>query len=128
MGFETVSVSFETSDSIKESADHRLSDKNAGSKFAAGTLSFRIKGQDYSFSFGFDSLLTGCFPIYDQQYAASGLWVNENTLYIKAHIIDAYVGSVYFELVFGDDDLTVFMKKQEESLFREFNGHLYCTI
>ncbi|MBQ9927099.1 MAG: serine hydrolase [Lachnospiraceae bacterium] len=128
MGFETVSVSFETSDSIKESTDHRLSDKNAGSNFAAGTLSFRIKGQDYSFSFGFDSLLTGCFPIYDQQYAASGLWVNENTLYIKAHIIDAYVGSVYFELVFGDDDLTVFMKKQEESLFREFNGHLYCTI
>ncbi len=45
-----------------------------------------------------------------------------------AHVIDAYVGSVHFQLSFGKDDLTVFMRKKEESLFQEFNGHLYCTV
>lgn len=61
------------------------------------------------------------------RYAASGVWLRPDTLYVKAHIIDEYVGSVHFEFVFGDDDMTVFMKKQEESLFQEFSGHLYCT-
>lgn len=69
---------------------------------------------------------TGIFPIYDQQYAASGAWLFDGTLFIKAHIIDAYVGSVQFQLSFRGDELVVFMNKKEESLFHEFNGHLYC--
>lgn len=113
MGFEGFRVSFQ---------------KNTDGSDTAGTLSFRLKGQEYSVAFGLDKLCCGQFPIYDMYYAASGLWVTENTLYIKAHIIDSYLGSVHFELVFGNNDLTIFMKKQEESLFREFNGHLYCTI
>ena len=52
------------------------------------------------------------------------MWVSENTLYVRAHVIDAFVGSVHFEVVFGDADVTVFMRKQEESLFGEFQGHL----
>ena len=71
---------------------------------------------------------TGTFPLYDQRYAASGAWLSDGTLYIMAHVIDAYVGSVHFQLSFGKDDLTVFMRKKEESLFQEFNGHLYCTV
>lgn len=113
MGFEKIGISFH---------------KNTDASYSAGTLSFVIKGQEYSILFGFHKLHCGIFPIYDLKYAASGLWVSENTLYIKAHIIDSYLGSVHFELVFGHNDLTVFMKKQEESLFDEFNGHLYCTI
>ncbi len=113
MGFERIGISF---------------NKNTGASDAAGTLSFCLKGEEYSISFGFDRLCYGSFPIYHMKYAASGLWVSENTLYIKAHIIDSYLGSVHFELVFGEKDLTIFMKKQEESLFNEFNGHLYCTI
>ena len=49
-------------------------------------------------------------------------------MYVRAHIIDAFVGSVHFEVVFGESDVTVFMKKQEESLFVEFQGHLFGTI
>lgn len=113
MGFERICVSLQ---------------KNTDGSDTAGTLSFHLKGQEYSVSFGFNQLCYGQFPIYNMRYAASGLWVTENTLYIKAHIIDSYLGSVHFELAFGDNDLTVFMKKQEESLFHEFNGHLYCTI
>ena len=71
---------------------------------------------------------SGQFPVYDQRYAASGVWVSENTLYVRAHVIDAFVGSVHFEVVFGDADVTVFMRKQEESLFGEFQGHLVGMV
>lgn len=94
---------------------------------SAGTLSFQLKGVTYSFDFGMGHLETGTFPVYDMRCATSGVWLRPDTLYVKAHIIDEYVGSVHFEFVFGNDDMTIFMKKQEESLFAEFNGHLYCT-
>ncbi len=72
------------------------------------------------------TMQTGIFPIYEQKYAASGAWLFDGTLFIKAHIIDAYVGCVQFQLAFQKDELTIFMSKKEESLFHEFKGHLYC--
>lgn len=111
MGFSDMRITF--------SADDRSA--------AIGTLSFTLHGKQYALSFGMGYLTTGSFPAYDMHYAASAVWLTPNTLYIKAHIIDEYVGSVHFQLAFGENDLTVFLKKQEESLFQEFNGHLYCT-
>lgn len=102
--------------------------KNSGTHADTGILSFILNKKTYSVSFGYGYMETGLFPVYDLKYAASGAWLSDDTLYIKAHIIDSYVGSVHFQLVFRQNDLTVFMKKQEESLFQEFNGHLYCTI
>lgn len=93
-----------------------------------GTLEFTLQGERYALSFGLGQLVTGDFPIYHQRYAASGVWTSEDTLYLRFHIIDEFVGSVHFEVCFGDGDVTVFMKKQEESLFQEFNGHLYGTL
>lgn len=92
-----------------------------------GTLSFIYRQEPYTIRFGLNNMQTGTFPLYGQRYAASGAWLPDGTLYIKAHIIDEYVGSVHFQLAFGDDDLTIFMRKKEESLFQEFNGHLYGT-
>jgi len=119
MGFSKLSLHF---------APREADKKNPGNSFTAGILNFTLKDKDYSLRFGLGYLETGLFPVYDLNYAASGTWFDKSTLYIKAHIIDAYVGSVKFELAFGKKDVTVFMKKQEESLFQEFNGHLYCTI
>lgn len=93
-----------------------------------GTLEFTLQGERYALSFGLGQLVTGDFPVYQQRYAASGVWTSEDTLYLRFHIIDEFVGSVHFEVCFGDGDVTVFMKKQEESLFQEFNGHLYGTL
>ena len=89
-----------------------------------GCFTFTLHGRPCSIHFGFGKLVCGQFPVYDQRYAASGVWVSEDTLYVRAHVIDAFVGSVHFEVVFGDADVTVFMRKQEESLFGEFQGHL----
>lgn len=112
-GFESFCVHFEAS----SSSENRYT----------GCLSFVFEHKAYHLSFGMNHMQTGSFPLYDQRYAASGAWLSDGTLYIKAHIIDAYVGSVHFQLSFGHNDLTVFMRKQEESLFQEFNGHLYCV-
>lgn len=90
-------------------------------------LRFTLRDEDCELHFGLGNLQCGIFPIYDMKYAASAEWLSENALYIRAHIIDEYVGSVRFELTFGDNDVTVFMRKVEESLFSEFNGHLYGT-
>lgn len=93
-----------------------------------GSLSYRYKNNAETFSihFGIGHMCTGSFPIYDMKYCASGAWLTDGTFYIMVHIIDAYVGNIHFQLSFGKDDLTLFIKKKEESLFKEFNCHLYC--
>lgn len=91
-----------------------------------GTLSFTYKHTAYDVRFGIGKMQTGIFPVYNLRYAASGAWLFDGTLFIKAHIIDAYVGCVQFQLSFHGNELTVFMTKKEESLFHEFQGHLYC--
>ncbi|MDE5696572.1 MAG: beta-lactamase family protein [Lachnospiraceae bacterium] len=92
----------------------------------AGTLSFTYKHTAYDVRFGIGKMQTGIFPVYNLRYAASGAWLFDGTLHIKAHIIDAYVGCVQFQLSFHGNELTIFMSKKEESLFHEFQGHLYC--
>ena len=113
---------------VFEKNDCEFTDFKADFSNDEGCFTFTLHDQTCSIHFGFGKLVCGQFPIYDQKYAASGIWVSENTLYVRAHIIDAFVGSVHFEVVFGESDVTVFMKKQEESLFVEFQGHLFGTI
>ena len=69
-----------------------------------GCFTFTLHGRPCSIHFGFGKLVCGQFPVYDQRYAASGVWVSEDTLYVRAHVIDAFVGSVHFEVVFGECD------------------------
>lgn len=108
-----------------ESFTVRFDQTSDGQDF--GTLSFLYGQKPYTLRFGLGNMQTGAFPLYDLYYAASGAWLSDGTLYIKAHIIDSYVGSIHFQLSFGENDLTVFIRKKEESLFQEFDGHLYCT-
>ena len=61
------------------------------------------------------------------RYAASAAWLSENTLYIRVQLLDTCVGSIHIQAVFGDADVTIFFRKQEETLFGEFSGHFYGT-
>jgi CubicO group peptidase (beta-lactamase class C family) len=90
-----------------------------------GLIQFTLDQQDYTLSFGFGKMERGMFPVYDLAYTASGAWLDEHTLYVRFHIIDRYVGSVHMQFYFGENDITIFMKKVEESCFAEFNGHFY---
>jgi hypothetical protein len=91
----------------------------------SGTIRFGLDQKDCELRFGVGKMETGIFPVYDLAYAASGAWLDEHTLYVRFHIIDRYVGSVHMQFYFGDNDVTIFMKKVEESCFWEFNGHFY---
>ncbi|MGN1146902.1 MAG: serine hydrolase domain-containing protein [Lachnospiraceae bacterium] len=93
-----------------------------------GTLHYTYKGTPCEISFGLDACIPGQFPVYDMNCAASGMWLSENTFYIKIHILDTCIGSVHMEFVFGDQDVTIFMKKIEETQFGEFSGHLYGRL
>lgn len=80
--------------------------------------------------FGIERCVESIFPIYQWKCATSAVWLDENTLFIKTYLIDSAVGSVSFELYFGTTvdggkDLTVFIKKVEETLLSEYNIHLY---
>jgi len=101
-------------------------DADTCAPYTDAVLTFGYEGKTYHLPFGLQSVKTGLFPMYDMHYAASGAWLSDNTLYIKAHIIDSSIGNIHFQLSFGENDLTVFMRKQEETMFQEFMGHFYC--
>lgn len=91
----------------------------------SGILHYTLDGTDCRLSFGLSRVVPCRFPIYDMFCASSGMWLDEHTFYIRTHLLDTSVGSVHFQLYFGEDDVTVFLKKQEETLFGEYSGHLY---
>jgi CubicO group peptidase (beta-lactamase class C family) len=88
------------------------------------TLSFKQEGRAHTINFGVGSMQEGSFPIYNIPYTAGGMWSRGNVLYIRAHLIGECVGSVHFQLFFEPNEVTVFMRKIEETYFQEFEGHL----
>ena len=88
------------------------------------SISFKQGSTVHTINFGIGSMQEGSFPIYDIPYTAGAVWSRDNVLYIRAHLIGECVGSVHFQLFFDQDEITVFMRKIEETYFREFDGHL----
>jgi len=95
-----------------------------------GTLTYHYSGKECKLSFGLTFCVEGSFPVYNQRCATSAAFLEANTLYLKSHIIDTNVGCVSMEFVFGTtvdgkEDVTIFLKKKEETMFKEYEGHLY---
>ncbi len=101
-----------------------LSPKGSGQCY----IEFKQGNNSYRIVFGLGSMVRGIFPIYETRYVAGGIFSRDNVLYVKVHLIGESVGSVHFQLYFGDDDVVVFMKKIEETFFKEFEGHLYGKL
>jgi hypothetical protein len=76
-------------------------------------------------NFGIDNMQEGVFPGYDCPYTAAAVFLRDNVLYIRFHLVGESVGSVHFELYFDECDVTIFMRKVEETMYKEFDGHLY---
>lgn len=129
-------ISFEMSDSLTPSCTGKVSLKcHVFSSIMDSTLDSPV-----TFEFGFGALKEGTLnmtthmgnradepvPV-SMRYAASAEWLSENMLYIRVHLLDTSVGSIHIQAVFGKSDVTIFLRKQEETLFGEFSGHLYGT-
>ncbi len=97
----------------------RLSEKDH-----EGNLTFFTDEGPVTLPFGLGKLVIAKFPIYEQECASSGVWLNAHSFRIKSHIIDESIGSVDFHLTFHEDHLSVHMKKIEETSFNEFSGYL----
>lgn len=93
----------------------------------SGILHYSLNGSECQLPFGLYEVAPCRFPGYDMFCASSGMWLDEHTFYIRTHLLDTSVGSIHFQLYFGESDVTVFMKKQEETLFKEYSGHIYGT-
>lgn len=101
--------------------------KNLELQLSEDGISF-IKFDSIKICFGLKDMQEGDIEKYGTHYTAGAIWLKENDLYIKVHLIDECVGSLRFELFFGDGDITVFMRKIEETYFKEFDDHLYGTL
>ncbi|MCR4588840.1 MAG: beta-lactamase family protein, partial [Lachnospiraceae bacterium] len=58
---------------------------------------------------------------------AGACWTSSNALYIRVHIVGEYVGALHFDVYPEEKEITVFLRKVEETCFSEFTGHLYGT-
>ena len=129
-------ISFEMSDSLTPSCTGKVSLKcHVFPSIMDSTVDSPV-----TFEFGFGALKEGTLnmtthmgnradepvPV-SMRYAASAEWLSENMLYIRVHLLDTSVGSIHIQAVFGKSDVTIFLRKQEETLFGEFSGHLYGT-
>ena len=129
-------ISFEMSESMAPSCTGKVSLKcHVFSSIMDSTVDSPV-----TFEFGFGALKEGTLnmtthmgnradepvPV-SMRYAASAEWLSENMLYIRVHLLDTSVGSIHIQASFGESDVTIFLRKQEETLFGEFSGHLYGT-
>ena len=129
-------ISFEMSESMAPSCTGKVSLKcHVFPSIVDSTVDSPV-----TFEFGFGALKEGTLnmtthmgnradepvPV-SMRYAASAEWLSENMLYIRVHLLDTSVGSIHIQAVFGKSDVTIFLRKQEETLFGEFSGHLYGT-
>ena len=129
-------ISFEMSDSLTPSCTGKVSLKcHVFPSIMDSTVDSPV-----TFEFGFGALKEGTLnmtthmgnradepvPV-SMRYAASAEWLSENMLYIRVHLLDTSVGSIHIQAAFGESDVTIFLRKQEETLFGEFSDHLYGT-
>ena len=129
-------ISFEMNDSLTPSCTGKVSLKcHVFPSIVDSTVDSPV-----TFEFGFGALKEGTLnmtthmgnradepvPV-SMRYAASAEWLSENMLYIRVHLLDTSVGSIHIQAAFGESDVTIFLRKQEETLFGEFSGHLYGT-
>ena len=93
-----------------------------------GSLTFLgAAGKEIHLPFSTSGFSYGTFPVYDMTCAASASWIAPDTLYIRVWLLDTSIGSVHIQLHFSGPDVTVYMKKVEETMFQEFTGYLHGT-
>ena len=123
--YSFIQLDFEQRAAHAENTKHTETVENA--KYA-GRFTFGYQGHEYRISFGMGYHETGMLPLYDFYYTACGVWLSDDTLYIRVNIIDSCVGSIHLQFSLKGNRLTLFMRKQEESLLTEYTGHLVGEI
>ncbi len=91
-----------------------------------GSLCLSTGSQTLCFAFAFDGVKEFSLPLYQDRAFGSALWLDEETLYIRVRVIDRRVGNLHLQVHLSKDGcVTLFMRKVEETLYREFTGHYF---
>lgn len=93
-----------------------------------GTLSYTYNEHQCTLNFGLSQCIAGTFPVYNMFCCTSGAWIGANTFLISCQLLDTSVGTVQFELSFSEDNICIFTKKIEETLFTEYTVPLFGTL
>ncbi len=89
-----------------------------------GVLHYETMEGTFALSFGIGYNKVTEFPKYHYKAAVSGAFRDDNTFLIKSNIVDECVGNVFIQLVFKGREITVLMRKFEETMFKEFDGFI----
>lgn len=89
-----------------------------------GILSYENKDGVFELPFGIGASKVIKFPKYGFRSVVSGAFKDDNTFLIKGDIVDESVGNLFIQLVFKGDEVTVMMRKMEETMFGEFDGFI----
>ena len=87
-----------------------------------GEFLLQSEKKEYSIRFGIGKMFKEDFPYYHQLYVASGQWLEKDTLYVEVRILGEEPCLIRFQLVFGDNELTLHMINTGELCFMEFDG------
>lgn len=98
------------------------------SKKEEGIFHFSFKNTWHKITFGFGYLVDSIFPLYSERCASSGVWLTPNTLYVQCHLIGESVGCVHFQFSFKENEVCIFMKKTEETMYQEYQGFLIGVL
>lgn len=89
-----------------------------------GKLTLYHQKQVFTIPICFDKLSFGTMEKYNQKIAVKAMWADSNVLYLPIQITDECVGSIHMALTFDEKNVTLFMRKIEETYFNEFQGFL----
>jgi len=89
-----------------------------------GTLVLYGTENTFHIPFSFDAPAVSILNAYDQRIAVQGMWADTDVLYLPVQITGEYVGSIHILLRLSEENITVWMKKVEETAFNEFKGFL----
>src|SRR5699024_4315771 len=68
-------------------------------------------GQVRTFSFGVGALLSDELPGYGYETLSSGAWLDEQTLYLRVHVLGLYLAQLEISVAMRGDAVTLTMKK-----------------
>jgi len=79
-------------------------------------------GRLRTFGFGVGALLPGELPGYGYETLSSGAWLDEQTLYLRVHVLGLYLAQLEISVAMRGDAVTLTMKKDAEAFANEYQG------
>ncbi|MFT4107271.1 MAG: serine hydrolase [Lacrimispora sp.] len=92
--------------------------------YSEGKLVLSGTDGDFQIPFSFEEARISVLSKYEQRIAVQGIWAHDMTLYLPVQVVGECVGSIHLILRLSEENITVWMKKVEETYFQEFQGFL----